>query len=840
MAASVSNEATNEIVGKSLGHYEVIEKIGSGGMGEVYAARDTLLGRKVALKLLPSYFTMEKERVRRFQQEARAASALNHPNILTIYEIRNVDSTNYIATEFIEGETLREFIGRGRLKVAEALDIALQVTGALAAAHEAGIIHRDIKPENIMIRDDGIVKVLDFGLAKLTEKPATDSEASTMVHTDEGIMMGTAQYMSPEQARGLKVDARTDIWSLGCVLYELLSGRAAFDAPTTGDVIVSILDREPPPLARFTPKIPPELDWIVKKALRKERDERYHTGKELVSDLQALKDRLMFEAELERTGSSDLGLAAPQAVANKSNAFITTESARQSAANQTSSAEYIVGEVKRHKLSAAVILTVLVIAVAATYFFFLRDVGAPINSMAVLPFVNATQDTDPDSEFLSDGITESLINSLSQLPDMRMIARTSAQLYKGREVNPQAVASELGVQALLTGRVVRRGDSLIISAELVDARDNRHLWGEQYNRKISDVIAVQQDIAREIAEKLRGRLTGEERRRVTRNYTENVEAYQLYLRGRYHWNKRTAEGLRQAMDYFQQAIDRDPNYALAYSGLADSYSNLQGATGGLADELRPRSKAAALRALEIDDSLSEAHASLGLHYYQEWQWAESDKELKRAIELNPNYASAHHWYSLWLEVMGRSDEALSEIKRAQELDPLSPVINGNLARHYVRRGELDAAINGCRKVIELNPNFPDVRRVLAFAYQKQGRYEEAIAELEKAVEVSGRSSANLGALGYGYAVGGRRSEARAILRELEDRYTRLEATGGWFAWVYAGLEDKDKAFQWLEREFQERRGTLQNVIIISPYLDTLRDDPRYQDLLRRMGLPHPS
>jgi Flp pilus assembly protein TadD len=418
-----------------------------------------------------------------------------------------------------------------------------------------------------------------------------------------------------------------------------------------------------------------------------------------------------------------------------------------------------------------------------------------------------------------------------------MIARTSAQRYKGRETDPKTVARELGVQAVLTGRVVRRGDNLSISAELVDARDNSHLWGEQYNRGMADVLAVQQEIAREIAERLRVRLTGEERRRVTHNYTENVEAYQLYLRGRYHWNKRTAEGLRQAVDYFQQAIDRDPNYALAYSGLADCYSNLQGYAGAPAREMRPRARAAALRALEIDDSLAEAHASLGLIHYQSWQWAEAERELERAIELNPNYPSAHQWYSLLLEVLGRFDEALSEGRRSQELDPLSPIINTNLARFYLVRGDPDAAISECRKVIEITPSFPQSHVILALAYQRQGRHEESIAELRQGVELSGRGHLPLCALGYGYAVAGRRSEALAILKELEERYASGEVMGGMIAWIYAGLGDRDRAFAALERELQDRGGTVTSAILIYPYFDTLRSDPRYAALLRQMGLP---
>jgi eukaryotic-like serine/threonine-protein kinase len=632
------------------------------------------------------------------------------------------------------------------------------------------------------------------------------------------------------------VDGRTDVWCLGVVLYEMVAGRAPFTGATATDVILSLVEREPAPLAHHAGEVPAELQRMVTKALAKDREKRYQNVKDLLIDLKNLRGELEFEAKLERSVPPEVSSGAVA----RGTGGRTVRTDRAETAHPTSSAEYLISGIKQHKRAAALALAALAVAVAATaYFYSSRGGGATINSMAVLPFVN--DGADPDTEYLSDGIMESLTNSLSQIPNLRMIARSSSERYRGRDVDAQAAARELGVQAVLTGRVVRRGDGLTVSAELVDARDNSHVWGERYDRRLSDVLTVQQEIAREIAGRLRARLTGEERRRVSRNYTENVEAYQLYLRGRHHWNKRTAEGLRQAIDYFQQAIDRDPSYALAYSGLADCYSNLHGYAGAPASEMLPRARAAATRALEIDDSLAEGHASLGLHYYQSWQWAESERELKRAIELNPNYASAHHWYSNWLEVMGRSDEALGASRRAQELDPLSPSINLILARNYLMRGELDAALNGGRKVIELSPDYPDAHMLLAHVYLKQGRHEEAIAEFQKAVELRGRGSLQLAQLGYGYAVAGRRSEALAILRELEDRYARREARGTWIAWIYAGLGDKDQAFAWLERDFQERvqerGGTMANAIFFYPSLDTLRGDPRYRDLLRRMGLP---
>jgi TolB-like protein/Flp pilus assembly protein TadD len=529
--------------------------------------------------------------------------------------------------------------------------------------------------------------------------------------------------------------------------------------------------------------------------------------------------------------SGDISPQSRQSVEN-----VAGDTLQQTTAQATSSAEYIITGVKHHKYAVLLVLFALVSAFAA-FAYYRSATTVTIDSMAVLPFVYSGSGADQDAEYLSDGITESLTNSLSQLPNMRMIARTSAQRYKGMDVSPQTVASELGVQGVLTGRVVRRGESLIISAELVDARDNRHLWGEQYNRSVLDILNVQKEIAREITNRLRTRLTGEEQQRVTRNYTENVEAYQLYLRGRHHWNKRTAEGLRQAIEYFQQAIERDPNYALAYSGLADCYSNLQGYSGARPSEMLPKARAAALRAIEIDDSLGEAHASLGLNYHQSWQWAESEAEFKRAIELNPNYGPAHQWYGLWLEVMGRSEEALLENKRAQEVDPLSPMINTNFARFNILRGEVEKGIDECQKVIELNPTFSQAHVILGLAFQRQGRYDEAIAAFEKAVELSGRGNLAVGVLGWGYAVAGRRSEALALVKELEDRNAKGEALGGRVAWIYAALGDNDRAFASLEKEFDERGASFSNAILIYPFLDTLRSDPRYADMIKRVGLP---
>jgi serine/threonine protein kinase/tetratricopeptide (TPR) repeat protein len=831
----------NEMIGQSLSHYHITAKLGAGGMGEVYLAEDTRLGRKVALKILNADLTKNEDRVRRFEQEARAASALSHPNILTIFDIGTEDSTHFIATEYIDGPTLRSLLTRARMKLGEVLDISLQIAGALAAAHSAGIIHRDIKPENIIVRPDGLVKVLDFGLAKLieTEAPSTNSGARTIAkaNTDPGTVMGTAAYMSPEQARGQSVDARTDIFSLGIVIYEMIAGRAPFEGETASHVIVSILEKEPAPLTHNSPDASGELERIVTKALAKDKDERYQTVKDLLIDLKRLKQRRELDAEIERSVSPDTISRAPVATSSGPAVIATAPppvtSSGDVAARTTSSAEYLVSGIKQHKKGAFAGITLIVIAIAAlVYFFYPAATSGAINSIAVLPFANAAG--DPNLEYLSDGVSESLINSLSQLQRLRVTARTTAFRYKGKEVDPQQVGRELGVRAVLMGRVRQVGDTLNIQVDLVDATTGAQLWGEEYNRKLSDILAVKQDISREITDKLRLKLSGDEQKQITKRDTTIPEAYQSYLRGRYHWNKRTGVELKKAIDQFQQAIDRDPNYALAYTGLADCYMLLEQYAGVPSSETAPKARAAAERAIVIDDSLAEAHTSLAFHYQQSWRWAESEKEFKRAISLNPNYPTARHWYQILLGALGRDDEALAEIERALQLDPLSPVLEANIGDDYVRKGDFDSAMEHAKRLVQLDPNFALAHQIYGEVYLKQRRYAEAIAEFQQNV-TNDRSAYSLSYLGHAYAMAGRRDEAVAVLKELEGMYNKRESLAQYQAAVYAGLGDKDQAFAWLENGFQARNATL-DFLVTELTFDPLRSDPRYADLLRRMGL----
>jgi len=647
--------------GTRLGRYEIRSQLGAGGMGEVYLAFDTELDRTVAIKILPEGLATNQQRLSRFVQEAKAASALNHPHILTIHEIGTAGATRFIATEFIDGETLRQRIRRGSQSLNEILEIAIQTTGALAAAHAAGIIHRDIKPENIMIRSDGYVKVLDFGLAKLTEPQGstleTEAPTKAMVNTGAGTVMGTANYLSPEQAKGTDVDVRTDLWSLGAVLYEMVTGQLPFAGETPTDTISLILQKEPAPLTRHASGTPAELERIVAKALTKDREDRYQTARDLAVDLRNFKRKLEVDAEIDRTAPPEFrtatatsGQAPPGTVSGAAAATSVAGSVSAS-----SSAEYIFSGIKKHRLAAAIAGIVVVLGAVGLEFYFRAPANElPVESIAVLPFQNRS--TEADTEYLSDGLAESLIYRLSQLPNLRVSPTSSVFAYKDKEIDPVKVGTQLGVNAVLFGRIVQRSENLTISAELVDVRYNKLLWGEQYDRKMSELLQTQREMAREIVDKLKLRVSGQEKG-LTKHYTESNEAYQLHLKGRFYWNKRNPAAMRKAIDYFQQAIDRDPNFALAYSGLADTYALLGGTEAGgdmRPDETLPKSRAAALKALEIDESLAEAHVSMAHpKTYYDRDWAGAEREYKRAIELNPNYPIAHHWYAIYLSILGR-------------------------------------------------------------------------------------------------------------------------------------------------------------------------------------------
>ncbi|MEK6325766.1 MAG: protein kinase [Acidobacteriota bacterium] len=789
---------------QTISPYRIVSKLGAGGMGEVYLAEDTRLDRKVAIKFLPSNATSDQQAKKRLIREAQAAAKLDHSNICSIYEVGEEDGRSFIVMQYVEGETLARLIARQPLELREALDIAVQMADALAEAHSRGIIHRDIKPQNVMVTARGQVKVLDFGLAKLVQPPrVTESEAATQsLLTDPGLIIGTVPYMSPEQIRGETLDARSDIFGFGSVLYEMLSGRTPFSAGTAAETISSILTREPAPLVRYAPGLPEELQRIVRKCLAKDKRRRYQSARDLLIDLGNLKRDSEAGADTEATSR------------------IATQ--------------------PRSRIRRPFVIVALVgaaLALSSVGIYLIMERGRAIDSIAVLPFVNASEDAD--TEYLSDGITESLINSFSRLPNLRVMSRDSVFRYKGQQTTAQGVGRDLNVQAVLTGRVVQRGSNLLISTELVDVRDNSHIWGEQYNRKLTDILAVQSEIAREISEKLRLRLTGEQEKRLVKRYTVNAEAYQLYLKGRYYWNKRTEEGLRKGIEYFNQAIEKEPNYALAYSGLADCHTSLAFSfdVGAVSPrQTIPQAEAAARKALKIDDTLAEAHTSLAfIKLLYDWDWPGSEESFKRAIELDPNYPNAHHWYSHYLMAMGRIEESLAESRRALELDPLLVVLNLHLGWHYLYARNYDQAIEQFRRTLEMDPYFQQAHLYLGWAYIGKGMYAEAIGELQTAKALVAGSGEAETALGYIYAVSGKRGDALRVLDQLKELSKRRYVSPFFIALIYAGLEEKDQAFTWLEKAYVDRSDLLV-YLEMEPKLDSLRPERKFADLVSRVGL----
>ncbi len=809
--------------GQEIANYRIVRQIGSGGMGDVYLAEDIRLKRNVALKLLPPHFTALPDRVRRFQQEARTASALNHPNIVTIHEIGQAASAHFIATEFVDGKTLRQLINETPLTLNETLNVSIQVADALNAAHKAGIVHRDIKPENIMIRHDGFVKILDFGLAKLVEqknKSVLGLDASTLHHnqTAKGVILGTVSYMSPEQAKGNKVNEVTDVFSFGAVLYEMIAGRSPFAGNSVSETLANLINKEPAPLVRFSESVPNELQRIVAKTLKKNQEERYQTIKDVLTDLKNLRDNLAFDEKLERYGSSN-----PRVTVTVRG---TTSDENQPLSEQKITPVW--DSKSKRKAFAAVSLLALLIGVIGVGYWFLgsRATGKKqIESIAVMPFIN--ESGNADMEYLSDGLTETLISNLSQLPNLDVKARSSVFRYKGRETNATAVAGELKVQALLNGKVRQLGNELSLYVELVEAPTEKVIWSQTYNRPFTNLSSLQSEIALDVLQRLRTRLSTTDEQRLTKNQTANPEAYQLFLKGRFYLDRRTKADLQKAVQYFNQTVVIDPNYALGYAELANANLLLSSYHNVPRSETRLKAKDAVLKALSLDSELGEAHAVLGL-ILSENDLAAAEHEYQRAIELNPNYGTTYLYYHFIFVQRGKFEEALAMQRRALEIEPFSLIINREYGTTFFWARRYDEAITQFNKTIELDPNFPSVHYTLALAYQMKENYAEAVAEQAKYQDLIGEPDKAV-LLRESFAKGG----WHGFLRLVTDEQQQFDLSWDDLAAYYASLGDNDKAFSMLNKRIEE--GARQRQFLIDPRFDQLRQDPRFDELVKRVG-----
>jgi serine/threonine-protein kinase len=785
--------------GTRLGHYEIASLLGSGGMGEVYKAKDDHLNRDVAIKVLPSGILSDEHARRRFRKEALALSKLNHPNIATVHDFDTQEGVEFIVMELVEGATLAEKVKTGPLLEEEISDLGSQIADALEEAHEHGIIHRDLKPGNIVVTPKGRVKVLDFGLARLVQ-PVSD-EATTLTMTKEHSVEGTLPYMSPEELQGGRADHRSDLYSFGVVLYEIATGRRPFEQTLPTALVNAVINKPPEPPSVRNRDVTRELENVIIKALDKRPEHRYQSAREIKGDLERLKISTSSDVPTRRPIPASRWLWAA--------------------------------------LGLAIVLTVLV----AINLDRIKDwsTGTPssprIDSVAVLPLDNLSG--DPEQEYFADGMTDALIANLAKINDLRVISRQSVIRFKNKDTPLPAIAEALDVDALVEGSVLRSDDRIRITTQLVQANPERHLWAESYERDLQNVLSLQNEVARAIAQEIKVKLTQQEESLLATADTIDPKAYEAYLKGRYHWNKRTEEGMLRAVEYFQQAAETSPKYAQAYAGLADSYLMLANYDYLPPSEAVQKVEAAANKALELDDRLGEAHTSLAfLKHRCQWDWSGAEEEFQKALALNPGYGTAHQWYGAHLVAVGRLDEGLRELKQARDLDPLSLIFNADVGRalYYMRR--YDEAIEESKKAIEIDPNFAP-RTWIADAYMQTSRYEKAIEEAQKNVNISEREPYHVSSLAFAYGASGRRDDALKLLDELKRRKKENEYIAPYyFAAVYAGLGEKSDAIHWLEKAIEERTALdYLNYIKVEPKFDALRSDPRFQEILRRMNFP---
>ena len=775
------------MIGQSISHYKILERLGGGGMGVVYKAEDTKLRRTVALKFLPPELTRDEEAKERFIHEAQAASSLDHPNICNIHDIAETDDGQlFIVMACYKGETLKKKIERGPLKLEQAVELAVQIAQGLAQAHEHGIIHRDIKPANVMVTDDRTAKIVDFGLAKLAGQTKITKAGSTL---------GTFAYMSPEQTRGDEVDQRTDIWSLAVVLYEMITGRLPFKGEYENALVYSILNVDPEPITSVRTGVPMELERIVEKALAKNLSERYQHLDDMLADLRSMKRRLE--------------------------------------AGEVTRGPVVSKRLKRRPPALYGGLAIIVVAVILGIVYYLLPTREVLDSIAVLPLDNLSG--DPTQEYFSDGMTDALITELQKIKSLRVISRTSVKQYKGTRKTIPEIASELGVKAVVEGSVLRERDNVRINVQLIQASPEKHLWANAFDRSLRNILVLQSEVAQAIAQEIEIKITPQERLGMTKFGVVNTHAYEAYLRGRYYSSRRTEESFKKSIEYFQEAIEIDSNYALAYSGLADSYNLLARYGYVYPEEGYLKAKAAAKRALELDNTLAEAFTSQAfLHWYYEFDPQAAEYNFKRAIELNPGYETAYHWYALCLSSLGRHDEAIREITRARELDPLSLIINTNVAYAHYFAGKYDKAVEQFRRTIEMDSTFCLAHLRLGLTYEELGNLNEGIVEFQKAMQFAEGTTEAIAGLGHAYAVAGRKKDARKILTDLITMRSKRYVSPYGIAVVYAGLSDKDEALQWLEKAYEERDSWLAWAMV-DPRLAPISSETRFKALVKKIG-----